>query len=162
MNNIEKKNGKLKIFVGNPSDIIKSLILNKNIECFYWNRLYDPYSITRDKKIKSLLKLEDINCVTFNGYLLNEPWEIKNKSGSFFKVFTPYWRHCNEIIRNRKHNKKIQNIKFYNLNLKNSKNIEDLNLTNKKLKWTDKIHKHWSPGENNAQLQLQEFINKKA
>ncbi len=160
--NIERKNGKLKIFEGNPFDIIKSLIINKNIEYFYWNRLYDPYSITRDKKIKSLLKLEDINCVTFNGYLLNEPWEIKNKSGSFFKVFTPYWRYCNEITRSRKHNKKIQNIKFYNLNFKNSKNIQDLNLTNKKLKWTDKINKHWLPGENNAQLQLQKFINQKA
>ena len=48
--NIQKNNGKLKIFVGNPSDIIQSLTLNKNIECFYWNRLYDPYSISRDKK----------------------------------------------------------------------------------------------------------------
>ena len=161
-NNIEKKNGKLKIFVGNPFDIIQSFIFNKNIECFYWNRLYDPYSIKRDKKIKSLLKLEGINCVTFNSYLLNEPWEIKNKSGSFFKVFTPYWRHCNEITRERKPDKKIQDIKFYNLNIKNSKNIQDLKLINKKLKWTDKIHKYWSPGENNAQLQLQEFINNKA
>ncbi len=160
--NIQKNNGKLKIFVGNPSDIIQSLTLNKNIECFYWNRLYDPYSISRDKKIKSLLKHEDIDCLTFNGYLLNEPWEIKNKSRSFFKVFTPYWRHCNEIIRNRKHNKIIQNIKFYNLNFKNSTTIKDLNLTNKKLKWTDKIHKHWLPGENNAQIQLKEFIHNKA
>ena len=70
--NIEKKNGRLKIFLGNPFDIIQSLIINKNIEYFYWNRLYDPYSISRDKKIKSLLKKEDIDCVTFNGYLLNE------------------------------------------------------------------------------------------
>jgi len=160
--NIEKINGKLKIFVGDPYEIIQSLILKNNIESFYWNRLYDPYSITRDKKIKSLLKLEDIDCATFNSYLLNEPWEIKNKSGSFFKVFTPYWRQCNEITRNRKPNTKIQNIKLYNLNLKNSKNIHDLNLTDKKLKWIDKIHKYWVPGENNAQLLLQEFINKKA
>ena len=93
---------------------------------------------------------------------MNEPWEIKNKGGSFFKVFTPYWRHCNEITQNRKLNKQIQNIKFYNSNLKNSKKIQDLNLTNKNLKWTDKIHKNWSPGENHAQLQLQEFINSKA
>ena len=74
--------------------------------------MYDPYSITRDKKIKSLLKIEDINCVTFNGYLLNEPWEIKNKSGSFFKVFTPYWRHCNEITRERKPNKNLKNTRL--------------------------------------------------
>ncbi len=161
-NNIEKKNGKLKVFIGNPSHIIQSLIIDKNIECFYWNRLYDPYSIIRDKNIKSLLKQQDIDCVTFNGYLLNEPWEIKNKSGSFFKVFTPYWRHCNEITKTRKPNKKLQNIKFHDFNLKKSKNIRDLELTNKKLKWTDKIDRHWSPGENNAQLQLQEFINNKA
>ena len=82
-NNIEKNNGKLKIFAGNPFDIIQSLILNKNIECFYWNRLYDPYSIKRDKKIKSLLNRRRINCVTFNSYLLNEPWELKIKSGIF-------------------------------------------------------------------------------
>jgi len=160
--NIEKKNGKLKIFVGNPYDIIESLVENKNIECVYWNRLYDPYSIKRDKRVKSFLKVEDIDCVTFNGYLLNEPWEIKNKSGSFFKVFTPYWRHSNEIIRIKKPNKNIQNIKFNNFNSKNSKKIQDLNLTDKKLKWTDKIQTHWSPGESNAQLKLQQFINKKA
>ena len=159
---IEKKNGKINIFKGNPFDIISSLTSDKNIQYFYWNRLYDPYSIKRDKQIKSFLKSEDVDCETFNGYLLNEPWEIKNKSGSFFKVFTPYWRHCNDITRNRKLNKQIQNIKFYNSNLKNSKKIQDLNLTNKNLKWTDKIHKNWSPGENHAQLQLQEFINTKA
>ena len=160
--NIEKNNGKLKIFEGNPSDIIQSLILNKNIEYFYWNRMYDSHSILRDKKIKSLLKQEGINCITFNSYLLNEPWEIKNKTGSFFKVFTPYWRHCNEAMRNRISKLKIQKIKFCNYNFKNSKNIQDLNLTDKKLKWTDKINKYWSPGEHNAQLQLQEFINNKA
>ena len=124
--------------------------------------MYDSHSISRDKKIKSLLKQEGINCRTFNSYLLNEPWEIKNKTGSFFKVFTPYWRHCNETIRNRIFKLKIQKIKFCNHNLKNSKNIQDLNLTNKKLKWTDKINKYWLPGEQNAQLQLQEFINNKA
>ena len=30
--NIERKNGKLKIFEGNPFDIIKSLIINKNVK----------------------------------------------------------------------------------------------------------------------------------
>ena len=159
---IEKKNGKLNIFEGDPFNIISSLILDKNIGYFYWNRLYDPYSIVRDKKIKSFLKLSDVDCETFNGYLLNEPWEIKNKSGSFFKVFTPYWRHCNDLTRKRKLNKKIQNIKLFNANITNSKKVTDLKLTNKKLKWTEKINKNWSPGEDNAQLQLKDFLNNKA
>ena len=159
---IKKRNGQLNIFEGDPFNIISSLILEKNIECFYWNRLYDSYSIIRDKKIKSSLKLNNIDCKTFNSYLLNEPWEIKNKSGNFFKVFTPYWRHCNEITRNKKLTKKNHDLNFFNFALKKSKNYQDLNLTNKKLKWTNKIQKNWSPGEINAQLQLKEFINKKA
>ena len=117
---IEKRNGKLNVFEGDPLDIISSLISDKTIECFYWNRLYDFYSIKRDKKIKSFLRLNNIECETFNGYLLNEPWEIKNKSGSFFKVFTPYWRHCINIIQNKKFNKKTYNTKLFNSILKNS------------------------------------------
>ncbi len=159
---IEKRNGKLNVFEGDPLDIISSLISDKTIECFYWNRLYDFYSIKRDKKIKSFLRLNNIECETFNGYLLNEPWEIKNKSGSFFKVFTPYWRHCINIIQNKKFYKKTYNTKLFNSILKNSKKIQKLKLTNKKLNWTNKIHKNWLPGEINAQIQLDEFIKNKA
>ena len=32
----------------------------------------------------------------FKGSLINEPWKIKNKSNSFFKVFTPFWKTCIE------------------------------------------------------------------
>ena len=93
-----------------------------------------PYSINRDKKIKLSLKSSSINCETFNGYLLNEPWDIKNKSGTFFKVFTPYWRYCNELIKNKKFNKKIQNLKFYNSKFKNSKNIARFKINKQKIK----------------------------
>ena len=159
---IEIQNGKLNIFLGNPYEIISSLVSDKNIEVFSWNRLYDSYSINRDKKIKLSLKSSSINCETFNGYLLNEPWDIKNKSGTFFKVFTPYWRYCNELIKNKKINKKNHNFNFSNIKLKNSKNLQDLKLTNTKLNWTDKIHHNWLPGENNAKDQLKKFIDNKA
>ncbi len=159
---IIKKNGKLNIFIGNPFDIISSLISNNNIEFFSWNRLYDPYTIDRDKKIKSLLKSNSIDCESFNGYLLNEPWNIKNKSGTFFKVFTPYWRYCDELIRNKKFDKQNQKIKFSQNKVKSSKNINDLNLINKKMNWINKIEKNWLPGENNAQFQLKDFVLNKA
>ncbi len=157
-NQISNYKGNFNIYVGNPEDIILSIISNKNIKYFSWNRLYDPYSINRDKKIKSLLQSNDIDCDTFNGFLLNEPWNIKNKSGSFFKVFTPYWRNCDQIIKNKNLDNKKYKIKFLNKTNKNTKKIDDLKLTNKQMKWTNKIKNNWLPGEDNAQLNLKEFI----
>ncbi len=47
-----------------------------------------------------LLQKNSISCQSFNGYLLTEPWNIQNKSGSFFKVFTPFWKTNYELLKN--------------------------------------------------------------
>ncbi len=159
---IKKQNGKLNIFSGDPEKIILSILQNSNIKCLSWNRLYDPYSIERDSKIKSLITLSKKECDSHNGYLLNEPWKIRNKSGTFFKVFTPYWRHCDEILKSYNYKSKKIKVNYANLKFRNETTIQDLILTNKKDKWTKKIEKFWMPGENNAKLQLKKYILEKA
>jgi deoxyribodipyrimidine photo-lyase len=59
-----------------------------------WNRLYDPHIIARDRHIKTELQAEGLEALSFNAALLHEPWEVANKSGAPFQVFTPFWRHC--------------------------------------------------------------------
>ena len=59
-----------------------------------WNRLYDPHVIARDRHIKSELQAAGLEALSFNAALLHEPWEVANKSGRPFQVFTPFWRHC--------------------------------------------------------------------
>ena len=159
---ISELDGRLNIFIGKPEHIILSILSNNKIKYISWNRLYDPYIIKRDKKIKSSITLSEVVCKTHNGFLLNEPWDIKNNSGSFFKVFTPYWRNCNEIIKQKSFEKNLQIRKFANLKLKNIKKIKDLELINKNMKWIEKIKNNWMPGENNAQKKLNEYINYKA
>ena len=135
---ISDDNGTLNIFYGNPQKIISQIVNNTEINFFSWNRLYDPYSIKRDTEIKSFLSLNKIECNTFNGFLINEPWNVKNKSGSFFKVFTPYWKNCSEIINNRTI-QSIGKIKNYSkILLEGSKKIKELNLTDKKQEWLNK------------------------
>ena len=161
-NDLQKFNCKLLIFKGNPKKIIYDIIKNNKISNFNWNRLYDKQSIKRDKEIKSFLISESVNCNTFNGYLLSEPWEIKNKSGSFFKVFTPFWKANFETLLNKKFFfKSVKNYKFYNkdinLNFKNKK-IE-INLPNQI--WMKKILSHWSIGEKAAKTKITDFIKNK-
>ena len=79
-NELSILDSKLYIFKGDPKKIFNKIILENNISSVSWNRLYDKHSIERDKDIKSSLTKKSIDCSSFNGYLLSEPWEIKNKS----------------------------------------------------------------------------------
>ncbi len=157
-NSIAKQKGKLNIFYGEAEHVISSILKENEFKSFSWNRLYDPYTINRDTKIKSLISSKNIECETHNGYLLNEPWKIKNKSGSFFKVFTPYWRHCEEIKKEKEFKKIKIKIKFTNFKFNKERNIKKLKLNRKKENWIKKIEKNWMPGENKAQLQLKKYI----
>jgi len=60
----------------------------------FWNRRYEPAVVERDRAVKEGLKSAGIEAVSFNGSLLREPWEVENKSGKPFQVFTPFWRTC--------------------------------------------------------------------
>lgn len=77
---------------GDPLSVLTGLIEATGAGGVFWNRVYEPAAMERDKRIKSALRDRGLEVRSFNGALLNEPWEIKNKSGVPFKVFTPYWR----------------------------------------------------------------------
>ena len=161
-NQLNNLNSKLYIFKGHPEKIINKILLNKSITHVYWNRLYDEVSINRDRVIKSSLLKNSISCQSFNGYLLTEPWNIQNKSGSFFKVFTPFWKTNFELLKNAKldlGSKKKHN--FYNKNIKFSLNIEELELNSPKKIWMDKIVSYWNVGEEAAKSKLKNFIQYK-
>ena len=84
---------------GNAQESLSQLIKKYKINRVVWNRLYSKKSISRDTKIKQDLKEKNIEVETFNAHLLNEPWEVQNNSGLYFKVFTPYWRKAFDVYK---------------------------------------------------------------
>ncbi|BBB26742.1 cryptochrome/photolyase family protein [Amphritea japonica] len=84
--------GCLKLFQGEPLSILIQLIKETGANTVVWNRCYTPHAIRRDTNIKERLLAEGIEVASFNGSLLWEPWEIYTKSGTPYKVFTPYYR----------------------------------------------------------------------
>ena len=157
---LNKLESKLYVFKGDSKKIIGEIINIKNISHVFWNRLYDKKSIKRDKDIKSFLINKSIVSNTFNGYLLTEPWNIKNKSGSFFKVFTPFWKTNFELLKEKKLKKKSSSkILFYKKKINLKEHSLKINLPRKK--WMNKILSHWDIGEQSAQLRLKNFIKNK-
>ncbi len=84
--------GKLLLLEGNPNQILSKLALDNNVSFVTWNRCYAPWQIKRDTDIKKTLIDQGIDCKSFNGSLLWEPWEILKNDGTPYKVFTPFYR----------------------------------------------------------------------
>ena len=155
-NSLNKQFGlKLILRKGNPLNIILDLVNSLGVDRIYWNRCYEPKTIKRDKKIKATLQESGIDVFSFNGSLLNEPWTISNKSGDYFKVFTPYWKTCRQMLTSQS-----EQIISHNLNSLDIScdQIDEWNLL-PRLDWASQFPIYWTPGEQGAQQRLSKFIN---
>ncbi|MBA2653258.1 MAG: deoxyribodipyrimidine photo-lyase [Tatlockia sp.] len=141
---------------GNSLQIITELTKALSVDTIYLNRCYEPRALERDKKIEANLLPRGIKVKSFNSSFLIEPWAIKNKHGDYFKVFTPFWKHCLQLIRMpssleiTNHPKKLDVL---------SETLSEWGLL-PKLNWASRFKDYWQPGEQGAQKKLDEFIDK--
>ncbi len=150
---------KLLIKSGDPLSIIMSLIKKYNIDEIHWNRCYEPWQIKRDKALKSALRKLDVIVVTYNSALLWEPWEIKKKDGSHYKVFTPFYQKgCLQIIPPRKPLAKPKKI-TYLTHKERSTSVASLQLL-PNARWAKTMMSYWKVGELAAMKRFRAFIKK--
>lgn len=154
LESLQKQGVPLLIQRGKPLDVLRKLSETLSIEDVYWNRTYTPYDIERDKEIK--LSLD--GCRSFNGSLLHEPWTVSNLQGSYYRVFTPFWKKCLTLETREVLEKPLINyITELDTEIKNIPLNESLPQPH----WTSKFEHHWEPGEQGAQKALSCFIDKK-
>lgn len=149
----------LQIFNGDPLTILLQLAKKiPNVEVF-WNRCYEPWQITRDKKIKTSLQKEGLKITSFNGSLLWEPWEVLKNDGTPYKVFTPYYR--NGCLRASPPRRPLDKPKcrFYKDSL-SKLTVQDLGLL-PKIRWDQSLSSQWTMGEKAAQNRLNNFIQER-
>jgi deoxyribodipyrimidine photolyase len=60
----------------------------------FFNHLYDPVSLVRDHSVKQGLVEHGVSVHSWNGDLLNEPWEVYDHKGQAFTTFDAYWEKC--------------------------------------------------------------------
>jgi deoxyribodipyrimidine photo-lyase len=149
--------GMLSVYQGNPEHILDDILERFEVEAVYWNRCYEPWRINRDIKIKEHLKKRGINVHTFNGLLLWEPWDIKKKDGTPYKVFTPFYRKgCINAEEPR-----VPLSKPKNLNCvpdQSQIGIDSLNLL-PKIHWDIQLEPYWEIGEEGARNRFKAFVD---
>ena len=143
---------------GNPEVILTELCKSESINNIFWNRVYEPWGISRDKKIKENMKKEGVKINTFNGSLLWEPWQVLKNDGTPYRVFTPYYRRgCLNANEPRRPLEKPRKIDYCELKNFKCLTIDQLNLLPKHA-WKEKIIETWNIGEKAANKRLNEFV----
>ncbi|UUX49758.1 DNA photolyase family protein [Nisaea acidiphila] len=141
----------------NAAETIRELAKSTGAAAVYWNRCYEPFAIERDTELKSALKADGIEAESFNASLLFEPWEVKTKSGTPPKVFSPYWRALRALGEPEAPEPAPERVAPLKA-APASEKLEDWDLLPTKPDWAVGFHDHWTPGETSAQVRLDRFL----
>ncbi len=79
---------------GPTTDALRALAAETGATHIYWNRLYEPAVVARDRCVKAALREAGLVTQSCNAALLHEPWQVTRNNGGPYRVFTPFWKAC--------------------------------------------------------------------
>ena len=141
---------------GDSLEVLQELINTSEASHIYWNRLYEPSLIARDKQLKTALQQQGLEVISHNAALLFEPWQVLKGDGQPYRVFTPFWRSC--LRQGLPVQLSPAPTKMPALPRLSSLALADLALL-PRLDWAKGFEQNWQPGEVGAHLALQNFID---
>lgn len=77
---------------GPALETLRRLIRETGAQQVVWSVLLDPDSKARDTKVKADLNFDGISVIRSAGHLLFDPWTVETGQGSFYRVYSPFWR----------------------------------------------------------------------
>lgn len=154
---LEKLGGRLILRRGQYKQVLQSLLSEVRASAIFWNRGYEPYMRSQEEQLSKSLEEQNIQVNTFNGNLLIEPWEISNKQGKYFKVFTHYWNSCLKILEPPHPLPKPPKIDFYK-GAVHSDELSDWGLAEENGHRFKEFRNYWQPGETAATNRCHEFL----
>lgn len=88
----------LKVYHGNPIELIPLIAENLNATSVFTNRDYEPYALKRDKTLYELLKAQNCELIGAKDHVIFEKNEVLKADGLPYTIFTPYSRKWKEQL----------------------------------------------------------------
>lgn len=156
---LDKVGARLDLIVGEAASIVPALVEAAGAGALFFNRRYGGATRKLDEKIE---KAVTCKVETFNGRLLNEPWEIKTKQGGSYGVYTPYWKAASADMDPGDPLPKPRKIDGAPYPSKGPKRValNDLDLLPKRPDWAGGLREAWTPGETGAARRLRDFLQR--
>jgi len=139
-------------------DALEELIEQTGADAVYWDRCYEPAAVKRDAAIESRVVEMGVQVQGFNAGLLYEPWDVETKQGGPYKVFTPFWRTCQQLPAPSRPLSAPASIPAPGRWPKSCK-LKELALLSK-VDWAGGLRDTWVPGETGAADALEQFLDR--
>jgi deoxyribodipyrimidine photo-lyase len=146
-------NGHLTLRKGDAAQIVETLARQTGADTVLWNRCYEPFALERDRDLAQSLEKIGIGVTTYNAAQLQEPWELKTKSGTPFRVFTPFWNAMRQMTVDQPH-PAPRKLHFHSVK---SESLKSWKLLPSRPNWAKEFD--WTAGEASAQRALYEFLD---
>lgn len=155
---LEKLGGKLVLRRGSAAEAIPALVAETGAGRVVWNRMYEPWSIRRDKALKADLEARGIEVQSFAADMIREPWEVETKAGKPFSVFSPFWRALQALGDPEPALPAPEKIVFHRGDVPSDK-LDDWGLLPTKPNWASEFDSEWTPGAEGAVQRMAEFLS---
>ncbi|WP_371170362.1 cryptochrome/photolyase family protein [Aliiroseovarius sp. 2305UL8-7] len=156
---VQSRGGRLVLRFGDTGEEVQRLADETGARAVYWSRRYTPDEVTADTRLKADLTARGITVHSHPGRYLLEPWQVATKTGTPFRVFTPFWRACRARIEAAGLGDPLPvpaNLRFAKPPA--SEPLESLNLLPHSPDWAAGFTPCWTPGEAGAYRQLEGFL----
>ncbi len=141
---------------GRADEVLKKLIADTGANALYFTRDYAPWSGALESRIKNICDELGVACHRMGGFLLHEPEDIRNGSGEYFKVYTPYSKACFAKGHPRALKPRPTKISWSEAT---GEKLSDWNLLPTEPDWSKQMQSHWQPGEEGAKQRLITFLD---
>lgn len=153
----EKYQAKLILRQGDPKTIFSELLKKTKARAIYWDRVFEPDLLARDKALESEWHKSGVESFPQNNFLLFSPWEYKNRQNMPWKVFSPFWKTL-QTLTLRECYPSPKRLKTYTPI--DTLSIDDL-YPLPHIPWYQAFDKYWTPGEAGAKKTLSDFLKNK-
>jgi deoxyribodipyrimidine photo-lyase len=135
---------------------LEKLIKESGATSLHFTRDYAPWSGALEQRVKAICDANSVTCHRYGGFLLHEPEDVRNGSGTYFKVYTPFSRACFAKGEPRPLKPKPE-MKFATHALRSDR-LEDWKLLPSKPDWSGTMNSMWTVSEEGAQERLKQFL----
>ena len=135
---------------------LRRLVEETGAGAVHWNRLYEPYAVARDARIKQSLGEQGVAAVSHAGCLLHEPMQVLTKQGQPYRVFTPFWKSLQPTLEPGAPLPAPRDVPGPS-EFPQRLRVRELELL-PTIDWANGIARTWTPGEAGAHERLHRFL----